>query len=32
MRERTLFDIILIFVAGVLAYTETFGWADPLAT
>ena len=31
MRERTLFDLILILVAAILAYTETFGWADPLA-
>jgi Mg2+/citrate symporter len=31
MRDRTLFDLILVLVAGVLAYTETFGWADPIA-
>jgi len=31
MRDRTLFDLVLVLAAGILAYTETFGWADPVA-
>jgi len=31
MRGRTLADIVLVVLAGVIAYTETFGWSDPAA-
>jgi hypothetical protein len=32
MDRRILFDILLVLVGGVVAYTETFGFADPRAT
>ncbi|MBX0324164.1 hypothetical protein EGH21_14090 [Halomicroarcula sp. F13] len=32
MDSRELFDLVLVVVAGLLAYTETFGFADPRAT
>ncbi|WP_254272495.1 hypothetical protein [Haloarcula marina] len=32
MDRRLLFDIVLVCLAGLLAYTETFGFADPRAT
>jgi len=32
MDSRGLFDIALIVVAGLLAYTETFGFANPRTT
>ncbi|MDT3437000.1 hypothetical protein [Haloarcula sp. 1CSR25-25] len=32
MDSRGLFDIALVVVAGILAYTETFGLANPRTT
>ncbi|GGK67617.1 MULTISPECIES: hypothetical protein [Haloarcula] len=32
MDSRGLFDIALVVVAGLLAYTETFGFANPRTT
>ncbi|MDS0221773.1 hypothetical protein NDI54_10490 [Haloarcula sp. S1AR25-5A] len=32
MDSRGLFDIALVAVAGLLAYTETFGFANPRTT
>lgn len=32
MDTRDLFDLVLVGLAGLLAYTETFGFADPRAT
>ncbi|MDS0278652.1 hypothetical protein NDI85_12665 [Halomicroarcula sp. S1AR25-4] len=32
MDSRELFDLALVVLAGLLAYTETFGFADPRAT
>jgi hypothetical protein len=32
MDSRDSFDLALVVVAGLLAYTETFGFADPRAT
>ena len=32
MDSRVLFDAVLAVVAGSLAYTETYGFADPRAT
>ena len=32
MDSRELFDAVLVVVAGLVAYTETFGFADPRAT
>ncbi|MFU1782796.1 hypothetical protein ACM16X_15540 [Haloarcula japonica] len=32
MDSRGLFDIALVVVAGLLAYTETFGLANPRTT
>ncbi len=32
MDRRVLFDALLAVVGGLLAYTETFGFADPRAT
>ncbi|MDS0259907.1 hypothetical protein NDI56_10930 [Haloarcula sp. S1CR25-12] len=32
MDSRELFDLALVVVGGLLAYTETFGFADPRAT
>jgi len=32
MDSRELFDLVLVVVGGLLAYTETFGFADPRAT
>lgn len=32
MDARELFDLVLVVVAGVVAYTETYGFADPRAT
>ncbi|WP_276273123.1 hypothetical protein [Haloarcula litorea] len=32
MDRRGWFDLALVVVAAVLAYTETFGFADPRAT
>jgi hypothetical protein len=32
MDSRELFDALLVVIAGLLAYTETFGFADPRAT
>jgi len=32
MDSRTLFDAALVAIAGLLAYTETFGFANPRAT
>lgn len=32
MDSRGLFDITLVVVAGLLAYTETFGFANPRTT
>lgn len=32
MDSRALFDAALVVVAGLVAYTETFGFADPRAT
>jgi len=32
MDSRGLFDIALVLVAGLLAYTETFGFANPRTT
>jgi len=32
MDSRTLFDAVLVVLAGLLAYTETFGFANPRAT
>jgi hypothetical protein len=32
MDSRELFDLVLVVVAGVVAYTETYGFADPRGT
>ena len=32
MDSRDLFDLALVAVAGLLAYTETFGFANPRTT
>ncbi|MFC6864057.1 hypothetical protein ACFQGE_11385 [Halomicroarcula sp. GCM10025817] len=32
MDSRDTFDLALVVVAGLLAYTETFGFVDPRAT
>ncbi|WP_336337524.1 hypothetical protein [Haloarcula brevis] len=32
MDSRGLFDLVLVVVAGLLAYTETFGFANPRTT
>jgi len=32
MDTRDLFDLVLVGLGGLLAYTETFGFADPRAT
>ncbi|WP_424002433.1 hypothetical protein ACOZ4I_01805 [Haloarcula salina] len=32
MDSRGLFDVALVALAGLLAYTETFGFASPRAT
>jgi len=32
MDSRALFDALLVVVAGLVAYTETFGFTDPRAT
>ncbi len=32
MQERDLMDLVLVAVVAVLAYVETFGLADPIAT
>jgi hypothetical protein len=32
MDSRGLFDLALVVVAGLLAYTETFGFANPRTT
>ncbi|WP_262179919.1 hypothetical protein [Haloarcula laminariae] len=32
MDRRVLFDALLVVVGGLVAYTETFGFADPRAT
>jgi len=32
MDSRKLFDVALVVVGGLVAYTETFGFADPRAT
>ncbi len=32
MDRRVLFDALLVIVGGLVAYTETFGFADPRAT
>ena len=31
MDSRDTFDLVLVVLAGLLAYTETFGFADPRA-
>lgn len=32
MDSRELFDLLLVAVAGVVAYTERYGFTDPRAT
>ena len=32
MDSRELFDILLVVVGGLVAYTETYGFTDPRAT
>ena len=32
MDRRVLFDVLLVLVGGLVAYTETFGFTDPRAT
>ena len=32
MQERDVLDLLLVAVLGVLAYVESFGLADPIAT
>ena len=32
MDSRDTFDLVLVVLAGLLAYTETFGFVDPRAT
>jgi hypothetical protein len=32
MDTRELFDVVLVVVGGLVAYTETYGFTDPRAT
>lgn len=32
MDSRELFDVLLVVVGGLVAYTETYGFTDPRAT
>ncbi|WP_225335610.1 hypothetical protein [Halomicrobium urmianum] len=32
MRERDVFDLLLVAAVGVAAYVQAFGMADPIAT
>ncbi len=32
MRERDVFDLLLVAAVGIAAYVRTYGMADPIAT
>lgn len=32
MRERDVLDLVLVVILAILAYVESFGLADPIAT